>query len=116
MRLDAHERRIQFGPLRFEMLARAGPLGDDRRVKVERAELLAAEIRPCRKEVGKHLPVLVQPRARAGADAFLDRIVVVGVSDSTYRDYAERGAFVTSNGLSVTDARTLASQLGLLPG
>ena len=41
-------------------------------------------------------------------------MVVVGVGDSTYRDYAERGVFVTADGASVTDARTLASQLGLL--
>jgi predicted helicase len=42
------------------------------------------------------------------------QVVVVGVSDSTYREYAERGVFVTPDGKRVTDARTLASQLGLL--
>ncbi len=42
------------------------------------------------------------------------QVVVVGVSHSTYREYAERGVFVTADGASVTDARTLASQLGLL--
>ena len=42
------------------------------------------------------------------------RVVVVGVSDSSYRDLAERGVFVTADGNTVTDARTLASQLGLL--
>lgn len=42
------------------------------------------------------------------------RVVVVGVTHSTYRDYAERGVFVTPDGETVTDARTLASQLGLL--
>src|SRR5207249_3860349 len=41
-------------------------------------------------------------------------VVVVGVSDSTYREYAEQGVFVTVDGTSVTDARTVASQLGLL--
>src|SRR5207248_9624647 len=56
-----------------------GPFGDDRRVNVERAELLAAEIWPCRKEIGEHLPVPVQTRAGTGTDAFLDRIVAVGV-------------------------------------
>jgi superfamily II DNA or RNA helicase len=42
------------------------------------------------------------------------QVAVVGVSDKTYRDYAERGVFVTADGEKVTDARTLASQLGLL--
>jgi superfamily II DNA or RNA helicase len=42
------------------------------------------------------------------------QVAVVGVSDATYREYAERGVFVTANGETVTDARTLASQLGLL--
>ena len=42
------------------------------------------------------------------------QVAVVGVSDSTYREYAERGVFVTPDGEVVTDARTLASQLGLL--
>jgi superfamily II DNA or RNA helicase len=42
------------------------------------------------------------------------QVAVVGVSDATYRDYAERGVFVTADGEAVTDARTLASQLGLL--
>src|SRR5262249_20293118 len=42
------------------------------------------------------------------------QVVVVGVGDSTYREYAERGAFVTMDGKAVSDARTLASQLGLL--
>jgi superfamily II DNA or RNA helicase len=42
------------------------------------------------------------------------QVAVVGVSDTTYRDYAERGLFVTTDGEKVTDARTLASQLGLI--
>jgi superfamily II DNA or RNA helicase len=42
------------------------------------------------------------------------QVAVVAVSDSTYREYAERGVFVTPDGEVVTDARTLASQLGLL--
>jgi superfamily II DNA or RNA helicase len=41
-------------------------------------------------------------------------VVVVGVTDATYREYAERGVFVTADGEVVSDARTLASQLGLL--
>jgi predicted helicase len=41
------------------------------------------------------------------------RVVVVGVDDATYRDWAERGRFVTINGTEVTDARTLAGQIGL---
>jgi superfamily II DNA or RNA helicase len=42
------------------------------------------------------------------------QVVVVGVTDSSYRDMAERGAFVTTDGEVVTDARTLARQIGLL--
>ena len=42
------------------------------------------------------------------------QVAVVGVSDSTYRDYADRGVFVTLDGEVMTDARTLARQLGLL--
>lgn len=42
------------------------------------------------------------------------QVAVVGVSDATYREYAERGVFVTADGETITDARTLASQLGLL--
>jgi superfamily II DNA or RNA helicase len=42
------------------------------------------------------------------------RVVVVGVSDSEAFDLATRGAFVTHDGHGVTDARTLARQIGLL--
>ena len=41
------------------------------------------------------------------------QVAVVGVDDATYRDWAERGRFVTMNGTEVTDARTLAGQIGL---
>ena len=41
------------------------------------------------------------------------QVVVVGVDDATYRDWAERGRFVTLDGTKVTDARTLAGQIGL---
>jgi predicted helicase len=42
------------------------------------------------------------------------QVAVVGVDDTTYRDHAERGVFVSADGGTVTDARTLARQLGLL--
>ena len=42
------------------------------------------------------------------------QVVVVGVSDREYREMAERAAFVTADGETVTDARTLARQIGLL--
>jgi superfamily II DNA or RNA helicase len=42
------------------------------------------------------------------------QVVVVGVTDRSYRQMAERGAFVTTNGERITDARTLARQIGLL--
>ena len=41
------------------------------------------------------------------------QVVVVGVDDATYRDWAQRGRFVTIDGTKVTDARTLAGQIGL---
>jgi superfamily II DNA or RNA helicase len=42
------------------------------------------------------------------------QVVVVGVSDTTFKEMAQRAAFVTADGETITDARTLASQLGLL--
>jgi len=41
------------------------------------------------------------------------QVVVVGVDDATYLDWAQRGRFVTTDGTKVTDARTLAGQIGL---
>jgi predicted helicase len=41
------------------------------------------------------------------------QVVVVGVTDSMYRRWAEQGEFVTLDGEYVTDARTLAGQIGL---
>lgn len=41
------------------------------------------------------------------------QVSVVVVDDETCRAYAERGAFVTTDGEAVTDARTLAAQIGL---
>jgi predicted helicase len=41
------------------------------------------------------------------------QVVVVGVDDATYRDWAQFGRFVTLDGTEVTDARTLAGQIGL---
>ena len=41
------------------------------------------------------------------------QVVVIGVDDATYRDWAQRGRFVTLDGTKVTDARTLAGQIGL---
>ncbi|MEV3905536.1 Helicase associated domain protein [Mycobacterium sp. NPDC050551] len=41
------------------------------------------------------------------------QVAVVGVDDATYRDWAQRGRFVTLDGTEVTDARTLAGQIGL---
>jgi predicted helicase/uncharacterized protein (DUF2384 family) len=41
------------------------------------------------------------------------RVLVVGVDDSMYRQYAESGEFVTIDGEHITDARTLAREIGL---
>ena len=40
-------------------------------------------------------------------------VLVIGVDEDTYRRYIERGEFVTPDGHRVTDARTLASHIGL---
>lgn len=41
------------------------------------------------------------------------QVVVVGVDNDTYRRWADHGQLVTRDGQSVTDARTLAGQIGL---
>jgi predicted helicase len=41
------------------------------------------------------------------------QVVVVGVDDATYRDWAQRGELVIREDNNKTDARTLAGQIGL---
>lgn len=41
------------------------------------------------------------------------RVLVIGVDDDMYLDYAKEGLFVTRDGVEVTDARSLATQIGL---
>ncbi len=41
------------------------------------------------------------------------QVLIIGVDDETYRAYAENGRFVTRDGKEVTDARSLAAQIGL---
>ena len=41
------------------------------------------------------------------------QVVIIGVDDAMYRDWVERGRFVTPDGVTVTDARTLAGHIGL---
>jgi superfamily II DNA or RNA helicase len=41
------------------------------------------------------------------------QVVIVGVDDATYKDWATRGKYVTLDGVRITDARALASQIGL---
>jgi superfamily II DNA or RNA helicase len=41
------------------------------------------------------------------------QVAIVGVNDITYKSWAERGQFVTRDGEKITDARTLAGQIGL---
>ena len=38
---------------------------------------------------------------------------MVGVDDATYLQWAEKGVLVTRDGKRITDARTLAGQIGL---
>lgn len=41
------------------------------------------------------------------------QVAIIGVDNATYRAWAERGAFVTVDGVKVTNAATLAGQIGL---
>lgn len=41
------------------------------------------------------------------------RVEIVGVDDPLYRQYAEQGMFVTLDGKTITDARTLASHIAV---
>lgn len=41
------------------------------------------------------------------------QVAIIGVDDTTYRDWAERGTLVTLDGKKKTDARSLAGQIGL---
>jgi len=41
------------------------------------------------------------------------QVAIIGVDDAMYRDWAERGALVTLDGTKITDARSLAGQIGL---
>jgi len=41
------------------------------------------------------------------------QVAVIGVDDATYLDWAKQGRFVTRDGVTVTDARTLGGQIGL---
>jgi len=41
------------------------------------------------------------------------QVVIVGVDEPTYREYAEKGKLVTTDGEKITDARTLASHIAL---
>src|SRR5665213_726271 len=41
------------------------------------------------------------------------RVEIIGVDDPLYRQYAEQGVFVTLDGKTITDARTLASHIAV---
>jgi superfamily II DNA or RNA helicase len=41
------------------------------------------------------------------------QVAIIGVDDATYLDWAERGALVTLDGKKITDAGSLAGQIGL---
>ena len=41
------------------------------------------------------------------------QVAIIGVDNATYRDWADKGRFVTIDGVEVTDARTVAGQIGL---
>src|SRR5947208_16077648 len=79
MAFDAHQGFVKRGARLFQVLARSRPLRYYGGEKIERAQFRATEIRTCREEIGEHLPMLVQPRACAGADAILHGVVSIGV-------------------------------------
>ncbi len=41
------------------------------------------------------------------------RVLVIGVDNETYLEYARKGLFVTRDGKAVTDARSIAAQIGI---
>ncbi|MEI8082344.1 MAG: Helicase associated domain protein, partial [Actinomycetes bacterium] len=41
------------------------------------------------------------------------QVAIIGVDDATYREWAEHGTLVTLDGKKITDARSLAGQIGL---
>jgi superfamily II DNA or RNA helicase len=41
------------------------------------------------------------------------QVAIIGVDNATYRDWAEKGWFITIDGKEVTDARAVAGQIGL---
>ena len=41
------------------------------------------------------------------------RVEIIGVDDPLYRKYAEQGVFVTLDGKTITDARTLSSHIAV---
>jgi len=41
------------------------------------------------------------------------QVAIIGVDDSSYRDYAEQGTILTTDGKKITDARTLAGHIAL---
>jgi|GEM_PF-383513 len=41
------------------------------------------------------------------------QVAIIGVDDSAYRDYAERGTILTTDGKKIMDARTLAGHIAL---
>ena len=80
MRFDAQQRFVERGARFLQVLARAGPLRHDGGEEIERAQLRAAEIRARREEVGEHLPVQMQPRARTRAGCVPSRLASLSAS------------------------------------
>src|SRR5579864_7254399 len=76
---DAHQRLVERRAVALEMLAGSRPFGDDRGEQVERAQVVAVEVRPRGEDVGEHFPMTMQPRTRPGADALLQLLVAVRV-------------------------------------
>src|ERR1700681_3558387 len=75
MRFDAQQGFMKRRTLLLQMRSRPRPFRYDSSEQVECADLIAAEIRMRREEIGEHFPVPVQARPCAGADALQRRFV-----------------------------------------
>src|SRR3954467_9940410 len=85
MGVNSLQRVVKAGPVLRQMLAPPRPFADDGGEKIERPEGVAAQVGLRGEPVGEELPMPMQPRARAGADALLDRLVVIGVRAPSLR-------------------------------
>ena len=71
MGFDAQQRLEEGRTMALEVLPGSRPPGYDRCQQVQRAEVVAAQVRAGSEDIGKHFPMPMQARARSGANALL---------------------------------------------